>query len=208
MSLAIPKLVAPVERSSFEIETREMTKPLLPQVANGDREAIQECVERYGQLIWSLAHRLIPNKFEIEDAVHDIFIELWQAAGKFDPSKGNEVTFVAMLTRRRLVDRWRANMRREMGSVDIGEVEIAAPALQDPSELNEEAQKAQRCFEKLTEQTQTVLKKSIHDNLSYSRIAEQLKLPLGSVKSYARRGLIQIRECMGRNMGIVSLENN
>jgi RNA polymerase sigma factor (sigma-70 family) len=177
-----------------------MTKPLLPQVADGDREAIQECVERYGRLIWSLANRLIPNKSEVEDAVHDVFIEIWQSAAKFDPSKGDELTFVAMLTRRRLVDRWRANLRRQVGNVDIGEVEIAAPMVRDRSEVNDEAEKAYRCFEKLTQQTQTVLKRSIHDNLSYAKIAEQLQLPLGSVKSYARRGLIQIRECMGRNM--------
>jgi|JI9StandDraft_1071089.scaffolds.fasta_scaffold04212_5 RNA polymerase sigma factor (sigma-70 family) len=208
MSIVIPNTATPRRLSSLNVEIREMTKPLLPQVADGDREAIQECVERYGRLIWSLANRLIPNKSEVEDAVHDVFIEIWQSAAKFDPSKGDELTFVAMLTRRRLVDRWRANLRRQVGNVDIGEVEIAAPMVRDRSEVNDEAEKAYRCFEKLTQQTQTVLKRSIHDNLSYAKIAEQLQLPLGSVKSYARRGLIQIRECMGRNIGATAMENS
>lgn len=208
MSIAIPNSATPYQRSSTDIEIREMTTPVLPRVANGDREAIQECLDRYGRLIWSLAHRLIPNKSDIEDAVHDIFIEIWQAAPKFDPTKGDELTFVAMLTRRRLVDRWRGNLRRQVGNVDIGEMEIAAPVVQNPSEVNDEAEKAYRCFEKLTQQTQTVLKRSIHENLSYAKIAEQLQLPLGSVKSYARRGLIQIRECMGRNIGATAMENS
>jgi RNA polymerase sigma factor (sigma-70 family) len=187
-------------------EARKMTVPLLPRVAEGDREAIQECVDRYGGLIWSLANRLIRNREDVEDAVHDVFIELWQAAARFDASKGSELTFVAMLTRRRLVDRWRAYLRREVNSVDIGEIDVAAPLVRDSSELNDEAQKAAHCFEKLTRQTQVVLRRSIHDNLSYTKIAEELTIPLGSVKSYARRGLMQLRDCMGRNSNALRLE--
>jgi len=183
-----------------------MTPPLLPRVAHGDREAIQECVDRYGGLICSLANRLIRNREDAEDAVHDIFIELWQAAANFDPSKGSEVTFVGMLTRRRLIDRWRAYLRREVHNVDIREVDIAAPLIGDATELSDEAQKAALCFEKLTRQTQVVLHRSIHDNFSYSKIAEELKIPLGSVKSYARRGLMQLRDCMGRSSNAMRLE--
>jgi RNA polymerase sigma factor (sigma-70 family) len=193
-------------RNSIASEARQMTPPLLPRVAHGDREAIQECVDRYGGLIWSLANRLIRNREDVEDAVHDIFIELWQAAASFDPSKGSEVTFVGMLTRRRLVDRWRAYLRREVNSVDIREVDIAAPLIGDATELSDEAQKAALCFEKLTRQTQVVLHRSIHENFSYSKIAEELKIPLGSVKSYARRGLMQLRDCMGRSSNAMRLE--
>lgn len=183
-----------------------MTVPLLPRVAQGDRVAIQECVDRYGGLILSLANRLIRNREDVEDAVHDIFIELWQAAANFDPAKGSEVTFVGMLTRRRLVDRWRAYLRREVNSVDIGDHDVAAPLIRDTAELSDEAQKAAQCFEKLTRQTQVVLHRSIHENFSYSKIAEELKIPLGSVKSYARRGLMQLRECMGRSSTAMRLE--
>lgn len=183
-----------------------MIVPLLPRVAQGDREAIAECVDRYGGLIWSLANRLIRNRADVEDAVHDIFIELWQAAAKFDERKGSEVTFVAMLTRRRLVDRWRAFLRREVNSVDIGEVDIAAPLQCDLNELSDEARKAAQCFEKLTQQTQVVLRRSIHDNFSYAKISEELQIPLGSVKSYARRGLIQLKDCMGRGTSTMRLE--
>ena len=77
---------------------------VLPSVAAGDRSAMESCLQRYEGLVWSLARRMLGESSEAEDAVQEIFIELWRSAGRFDPDEGSEATFVATIARRRLVD--------------------------------------------------------------------------------------------------------
>ncbi|MBX9623103.1 MAG: sigma-70 family RNA polymerase sigma factor, partial [Gemmataceae bacterium] len=88
-----------------------MTEPVLPRVAVGDPAAVRECIARYGPLVWGLARRLVPNPADAEDAAQDVFISLWQSAGRYDPAQAAEVTFVAMIARRRLIDRRRRARR-------------------------------------------------------------------------------------------------
>ena len=85
--------------------------PLLPRIANGETAAIDECLDRYGGLVWSLARRLSPSPSDAEDAVQEIFVDIWRNASRFREDVASEVTFVAMLARRRLVSRMRRSQR-------------------------------------------------------------------------------------------------
>ena len=85
-------------------------EPLLPRIAAGDSDAIQRFVDRYKSLIWWLARKHAST--DAEDAVQEIFIDLWKSAERFDASKASEPTFVGMIARRRLIDRARKRQRR------------------------------------------------------------------------------------------------
>jgi len=80
---------------------------VLRRIAGGLSAAVRECIDRYGALIWSLARRLSRSSPDAEDATQEIFLDLWRNAGRFDESKGSEKLFIAMLARRRLIDRLR-----------------------------------------------------------------------------------------------------
>ena len=96
-------------------------------VAGGDAGAVRECLDAYGGLVWSLARRLSPGEAEAEDAVQEIFIELWSKAGRYDEGRASETTFVAMIARRRLIDRWRQRGRRlDEDALDVNGLPIAA----------------------------------------------------------------------------------
>lgn len=174
-----------------------MQVPLLPRIANGDLSAVDECIDRYGGLVWSLARRLSPSVADAEDAVQEIFVDLWKNADRFRPEVAGESTFVAMLARRRLIDRLRKS-RRELESQPIDETSLqyAAPPQTSPAELAEEGSRATECLERLRSDERKVLELSIYHGLPQSRIAEQTGLPLGTVKTHARRGLSQLRDCM------------
>ena len=89
-----------------------VAKSVLQRVAAGEMAAMQECIDEYGGLIWSLARRFCSSPAEAEDAAQEVFIALWENAARFDEAKGAEVTFVAMIARRRLIDSGRKQQRR------------------------------------------------------------------------------------------------
>lgn len=168
---------------------------LLPRVAQGDAAAVKACIQRFGGLIWSLARRMTRNDAEAEDAVQEIFVEIWQSAGRYDVNVASETAFVAMIARRRLIDRRRKADRRP-GEQALPDGVFGEPERADASEVVEEAGIASAALEKLSPEQQRVLRLSIFQGLSHEKIARSTGLPLGTVKTHARRGLIRIREML------------
>ena len=190
--------IAPLEGAH-----RRVPEPVLHRVAAGDPAAVQEVLDRYGGLVWSLARRLWFNRAEAEDAVQEIFIDLWKSAGRFDASVASEPTFVAMIARRRLIDRRRRAARRPEPTPTIpgreasnGDRPDAPPTAAQRIEIGEEAERAGRALEELKEEQRDLLRMSIFQGLSHQRIAEATGLPLGTVKTHIRRGLIRLRELL------------
>lgn len=181
------------------VDNSQASGLILNRIAAGDSTAVDDCVKRYGGLVWTLARRLARNYAEAEDAVQEIFVEIWQAAGKYDSEVASESTFITTIARRKLIDRYRRSRRGpESTAVEIAEIDLAWSPRTSELEIQDEAAKAAACFQKLTEKVQNVLRLAIHFDESHAEISKRLRLPLGTVKSFARRGLIQLRDCMQR----------
>jgi len=164
---------------------------LLMRVAAGDPAAIRECLARFGGLVWSIARRFDP--VEAEDAVQEIFLDLWRSAGRYDPQVASEAAFVAMIARRRLIDRRRTRRRRPTTETIASEPPIADHASGPDSCA--EASQAARALERLRPEQRHVLVLATH-GLSHGEIAERTGMPLGTVKAHARRGLQSIRAAL------------
>jgi RNA polymerase sigma-70 factor (ECF subfamily) len=155
-------------------------------------------LDRYGGLVWSMARRFSKQPAEAEDAAQEVFIELWRKADRFDPSLASEMTYVAMIARRRLIDK----SRRKQSALPT-EVLEEDPALEasdrrlDHVDICDEAARAAQALSRLKPEQQRVLELSIYEGLSHEEIARATKLPLGTVKTHARRGLARIREWLG-----------
>lgn len=165
--------------------------PLLPRIAQGDPLAVQECIDRYKSLIWWLARKQADE--DAEDAVQDIFVELWKNADRFDPKKASESTFVGMIARRRLIDLHRKKTRRpstEPIDDHYGYEGEGAHVI----EASADASLAQRAIGELNEKERNVLRLAVHQGMSHSEIAGELDMPLGTVKTYVRRGLMRVRD--------------
>ena len=174
-----------------------MTDLLLTRVARGDAHALRECIDEFGGLVWSIARRLTRNRADAEDAVQEIFTDLWRSASRFDAAQGSEKVFVATIARRRLIDRLRrAGHRPPTQSTEDAEISGWA----DPgthAETCVEAQQAARAVMQLRPEQQRVLELGLLRGMSHAEISEALSMPLGTVKTLMRRGLIQVREIMG-----------
>ena len=169
-------------------------QPILERVAAGDQAAVGDFLSRYGDLVWSLARRYLGNHMEAEDAVQEIFIEIWNNAGRYDRNVASEVAFISTITRRRLIDRLRQfNRRPGMESID-DQVGASQPAV--PTTLDDDAEVAQveRVLSDMDPKHREILSMSLYEGYSHSEIAETLEMPLGTVKTRVRRGLMHVRE--------------
>ena len=174
-----------------------MSEFLLKRIAAGDKAAVGEVVTSFGGLVWSLARRLSPTPADAEDAVQEIFLDVWKSSGRFDPAQGSEKLFIAMIARRRLIDRLR-RFRGEPQRADTDELDVLAFA--DPGVAGErslDALQAARAVGSLKPDQQKVIALAVLDGLTHSEIAERTGLPLGTVKTQMRRGLIELRTRMG-----------
>ncbi len=174
-----------------------MDQAILQRVANGDGNAVEDCLNKYGGLVWSLARRMLRNSEDAEDAVQEIFVDIWKNAERFDESKSSETTFIAMIARRRLIDRIRYSTRRiSADSLDDVLLEPFTRADKD-LQTNIEAEQAAEAMRNLRPEQQQVLRLSIIQGMSHQEISEATGMPLGTVKTHARRGILQVREYLG-----------
>lgn len=173
-----------------------MALTLLQRVASNDPSAITGVLDQYGGLVWSLARRFTSNDADAEDAAQEIFTEVWKSAARYDPTVASEATFIATIARRRLIDRTRKSSRR-LDNQPLPEVGGAQMDSQPGRvDLAEDAAVASEALQMLSQEQQRVLRLSICHGLSHERISDATGLPLGTVKTHARRGLIRIREIL------------
>jgi RNA polymerase sigma factor (sigma-70 family) len=183
----------------FVSGTRNVTETFLQRIARGEQAAVQECLARYAGLVWSLAKRFLGNASEAEDAVQDIFIELWKKADRFNPLLSSESTYITMVTRRRLIDRRRQIVRRpELVSLPENIASSQQPGTKQV-DMVDEASKAAAALQELKPEQQRVLKMAVYQGLTHEEISQHTGLPLGTVKTHARRGLIKLQEVLSFN---------
>lgn len=174
-----------------------MNESILQRVAAGDQAAVGECLDRYGGLVWSIARRFSPTREDAEDAVQEVFLSLWKAAGRYDPAQASEPTFIAMIARRRLIDRNRARAARP----DTAGIELPVDTPDSGGASRIEAApdvgRAAEALSALRPEQRQVVELSVVRGLSHSQIADLTGMPLGTVKTHARRGLQRVRDALG-----------
>jgi RNA polymerase sigma-70 factor, ECF subfamily len=186
---------------------------LLARASHGDDDAVRECLSRFGPIVWGLSRRMSPTRADAEDAVQEIFLDLWEHGSRFDPLRGTEEAFVAVIARRRLIDRRRKVQRRPVtDSFDAvpGGREVLQEGSHDGGiETSAEAGMAARAMKDLRPEQREVLRLSVAEGLTHEEIAEHTGMPIGTVKAHARRGLIRIRKLLlGEDTGAGDVEED
>ena len=169
---------------------------LLPRIAAGDDSAVGECVKRYGALVWSLARRWSADDNDAEDAVQEIFIALWRSAARFDVARASEPGWVAMVARRRLIDRSRQQKRApvfEFFQAGFDMADESEPDQDVELDTASRASLARAALLTLPDTQRRMLELSLLDGKTHDEIARETSVPLGTVKSHIRRGLTRMR---------------
>ena len=170
---------------------------MLRRIADGDPLAFHECLDRYGALVWSLARRLSRTPTDAEDATQDIFSHIWRHASQYDVMQGSDRTLIAIISRRFLIERLRRGGNEPVTAAMATEALefVAGPKPQDSLDLSLETDLAIQALSQLRPEYKRVLELAFLYGLSQRQIAQRLAMPLGTVKCYARRGLLGLRQC-------------
>jgi RNA polymerase sigma-70 factor (ECF subfamily) len=206
----LSRLILRISRVT-ELES-PLPENLLARVAAGQPGAVEECLDQYGGLVWSLARRYFARHTDAEDAVQEAFLSLWENAHRFNASVASEGTFVAMICRRRIIDNMRRSSRIESQAAVGSDPDVTSAvdevAAREQStidhdgiqlqgfEIAEEANRIRNHMKQLREEEQRVLNLAVCEGMSQTRVAEITGWPLGTVKSHARRGMKRLRDLL------------
>jgi RNA polymerase sigma-70 factor (ECF subfamily) len=170
---------------------------LMQSIARGDREALSQLYDRHSPMVLAICRRVLHDAGEAEDVLTDIFFEVWSKADRFDASRGNPLTYLVTLARSRAIDRQRSRASRPKITSDFTDAAGQSDPVPNPfecMELGERRAQVQAALSDLEPVQREALECSFYEGLSHSEIAAKLNRPLGTVKTYIRQGIIQLRE--------------
>lgn len=154
---------------------------------------MDNCIVKYGGLVWSIALRYVKDRSSAEDVVQETFTDLWKSAKRYDPSVATECTFIGMLARRRAIDFARKQSRQPLLE-PLPDAEALPHASTEPSAaVRCESADVREALKQLPEETQRIFALHFDEGMTHPEIAEKTGLPLGTVKTRLRRGLIEVR---------------
>lgn len=179
---------------------RQTLSDALERVGAGNQAALKEVYSRTSAKLFGVCLRILGDRGEAEDALQEVYVSVWSRAGSFDPARASPVTWLAVLARNRAIDRLRSG-RRARSAEPIDEASHVADETDDAAtmlEASEERSRLNRCVEELEERQAQAIRSAFFEGLNYRELAERTKVPLGTMKSWVRRGLLRLRECLDR----------
>jgi RNA polymerase sigma-70 factor (ECF subfamily) len=179
---------APASISSPEV--------LLGAIARGSHAALKRLYEQESRRLYGIALRIVSRPEIAADVLQETFVQVWQNARTFVPEKGSAVGWLTGITRFRALDAVRKSGRETLtDDPGLGDVAVEPDIL---SELDAKTQSEalRRCLQQLDESQRRCVVLAFVDGYSHAQIAERLTAPLGSVKSWVRRGLIALKGCL------------
>jgi RNA polymerase sigma-70 factor, ECF subfamily len=175
---------------------------LIVQLRAGNQKALGSLYDRYGGLVYTIALRILAHADEAEDLTQDVFLTFWKQ-DKFDSSRAMLSTYLSVLTRSRALNKIRSRATQGQALERLQQWTLSDSCTPTPLEqvsLEEQQQAVREAMMQLSENQRQVLELNYHQGLSHSEIAQQIVMPLGTVKSNARQGLLKLRQLLGETI--------
>ena len=179
---------------------RKQLSEALQRAGRGEKPALESIYLATSAKLFGICLRILGDRQEAEDVLQEVYVSVWRRAGSFDPARASPITWLATLARNRAIDRLRA-LKRTAGFQPVeaaAEVADARPDALAGLETREDARRLAGCIGELEDRTQTAIRSAFFGALTYSDLASKEGVPLGTIKSWIRRGLMKLKECLQR----------
>jgi RNA polymerase sigma-70 factor, ECF subfamily len=177
--------------------TPEDLAQLMARVAAGERAALRELYDATSAKLFAVCLRILSDREEAEDVLQEVYVTIWRRADRFDSARAGVMAWVATIARNRSIDRLRA--RGPMAHADqIEDHEIADGGVSAEALLvvAGEVRRLHDCLSQLDDRTRDVIRTAFFDGVTYEALARRMDAPLGTVKSWIRRGLARLKSCL------------
>jgi RNA polymerase sigma-70 factor (ECF subfamily) len=171
---------------------------LLPLVARGDQGAFEELYRVIAGPVFGLVRRVVRDQAQAEEVMQEVMLEIWRTAVRFDPARGSGLSWILTLAHHRAVDRVRAATAATEREERAGRRALT-PAFDEVVEAVEdslERESVRGCLDRLTSVQRQSVTLAYYDGYTYREVADRLSLPLGTVKTRMRDGLMKLRQCL------------
>jgi RNA polymerase sigma-70 factor (ECF subfamily) len=185
----------PIMSATIHAAASDEAAKLLHRCAGGDRAAFRLLYDRWGSRLYGVALRITRQSSLAADALHDAFLQIWQQAHRFDPERGGSEAWMVAIVRYRALDIVR-RQSREIPGYEAEERGDDSPDALARLVSTAEGAALHRCLQGLEAERRRLVVLAYVDGLSHSELAARLSMPLGTVKSWIRRSLMQLRLCL------------
>ena len=172
---------------------------LLERVAQADQRAFSELYDLLSPRVFGLVKRLLRDHAQSEEVTQEVFLEIWQSATRFDPNKGGATTWILTMAHRRAVDRVRSSQSSRDRDTKIGirDHKVDYDNVSETIEVRIEHERVEKAMTRLTELQRQAVSLAYYGGYSHSEVAEMLSVPIGTVKTRLRDGMIRLRDELG-----------
>lgn len=171
---------------------------LLGAVSRGNRDAFAQLYQRTSAKLYGICLRLLRSEAEAQDVLQDIYVTVWRKSDRFDSGKASAITWLAVLARNKAIDRLRVRQPASDGLDAAADVQDDSPSAFEVAGQAQDAERLGHCLEELEERARAMIRAAFLDGATYPELAEREGVPLGTMKSWIRRGLLRLRGCLER----------
>ncbi len=167
---------------------------LLARAAAGDARAFEAFYERTAAKLFGIIARILVERGEAEDVLQEVYVTIWRKAAEFDPARASPVTWTATIARNRAIDRLRARASRPQAPLDDAmEVRDDSPAADTLIDIGRDAARVAAALARLEPRHAAAIRSCYFDGMTYEALAAREGIPVGTLKSWVRRGLVRMK---------------
>lgn len=182
-----------------EVAPPERLEELMARVVRGDQAAFEALYTRVSGPVYGLIRRVLRDPAQSEEVAQEVLVNVWKSAARFDENQGSAMAWIMTMAHRRAVDRVRSEQSasdrvKRLGARSLGP---AYDEVAETVEIRLEREAVRRCLTSLTDLQRESIELAYYGGYSYREVGELLEVPLGTVKTRMRDGLIRLRDCLG-----------
>lgn len=191
--------VARVGAVTGDVDRRPSAEELMASVALGDDSAFAALYDRLVPAVFGMVRRVLRDHAQSEEVTQEVLLEIWRTATRFDPSRASVNTWAMTLAHRRAVDRVRSEQASTNRDAKVGqrEIPVAYDEVVEEVTTRLDRERVTRCLDTLTALQREAVNLAYYSGYTYREVAELLSVPLPTVKTRMRDGLIRLRDCIG-----------